>query len=81
MPEDRTPRITAPTELVPDAAEMPSSRRQAHDESDSRTSEYEKRQGHGRKRQSRLDMDRRAGTDVEDDQPNGEDRVHFPLFP
>ena len=83
MPEDRTPRITAPTEPVPDAAEMLSSRRWAHDETDSRTSEHEKRETHGRKRQSTVDMDGPAETDVEGqgDHPDGEDRVHFPLFP
>lgn len=81
MPEDRTPRVSAPTESIPDAADRLSSRRGPHRGGESRTSENEKRAPHRKKRQPRVDTDWPDGTNGEADQPSGKDRVHFPFFP
>ena len=81
MPEDRTPRIVAPTEFTPNIAESPGIRRSRPREGGPRASEYGKGEPRAKNRRSRLDRDRPTRTDDEDEQRSSHDRMHFPVFP
>lgn len=80
MPEDRTPRIVAPTESIPDTADGPRGRGARHG-SGPRTTAQEKNEPRARNGRSRLNREWSTKGGDEEDQPGGQNRVHFPFFP
>ena len=76
MPEDRTPRIVAPTEIVPSGDDSENGRPGAHTKSSSRTDEDGEEEWQGMNHESGLDRDTPVSGEAEDKH----DRVHFPLF-
>lgn len=79
MPEDRTPRIVAPTESIPEVADSPSTGRSPRRESHPRASEHGEAESRAQNRRSERDWPGR--TSDEEEEPSGKDRIHFPLFP